>query len=143
MKSYLPGFSFFNERSVCQLLFLDLSQGTVFREIGLAGLQLPPLPFLEVAPLSTDAVATDFTASLQESHISAAVKELLSFLAVGYHVCPKSFFFLGWVLMSKFHAGTTLHPTLLSGSEQLHSRMNVTNGLGIVLLAIAHHIMFR
>ena len=82
------------------MLFLDLSQGTVFREIGLAGLQLPPLPFLEVAPLSTDAVATDFTASLQESHISAAVKELLSFLAVfgcGLSCMSQVLFFPGGV----------------------------------------------
>ena len=76
MKSCLPGFPFFNKKGVCQLLFLDLSQGTVCREIGLAGLQLPPLPFLEVAPLSTDAVATDFTASFKGHPISAAVKEL-------------------------------------------------------------------
>ena len=65
MKSYLPGFSFFNKRSVCQLPFLDVSQGTVCREIGLVGLQLPPLPFLEVAPLSTATVSTDFTASFK------------------------------------------------------------------------------
>ena len=54
MKSCLPGFSFFNKRSVCQLLFLDLFQGTVCREIGLAGLQLPPLPppYLLIIPPS-------------------------------------------------------------------------------------------
>jgi hypothetical protein len=33
----------------------------VCREIGLAGLQLPPLPSLEVAPLSTATVTTNFT----------------------------------------------------------------------------------
>jgi hypothetical protein len=47
------------------------SRGTVCKEVGLAGSQLPPLPFLkEVAPLSTAAVTTDFTVSLQKPHIS-------------------------------------------------------------------------
>ena len=59
--------SSFQQRSVCQLLFLDLSQGTVCRKIGLVGLQLPPLPFSkEVAPFSTATITTDFTASFQK-----------------------------------------------------------------------------
>jgi hypothetical protein len=76
VKSYLPGF-FFSTKKCLPVDFLDRSQGTVCREIGLAGSQLPPLPFSEeVAPLSTAAVSTDFTASFQKSHISAAVREL-------------------------------------------------------------------
>jgi hypothetical protein len=69
VKSYLPGF-FFSTKECLPVEFLDLSQGTVCREIGLAGSQLPPLPFSqeEVAPLSTAAVCTDFTASFQKPH---------------------------------------------------------------------------
>ena len=140
MKSYLPGFSFFNKKSVCQLPFLDLSQGTACREIGLAGLQLPPLPLLEVAPLSTATVSTDFTASLQGSHISAAHR--LSFCChVCFFVSMIFWFFFVW-LISKFDAGTKPHPTLLNVTELLHSRANVNNGLWIVLLATALHTMF-
>ena len=52
MKSYLPGFPVFSgclpvakpfDQLICKRV--DLSLGAVFREIGLAGLQLPPLPF--------------------------------------------------------------------------------------------------
>jgi hypothetical protein len=131
--------------------FLDLSQGTVCREIGLAGFQLPPLPLLDVAPLSTAAVGTDFTASFKDL-TSLLLWKSSNFCLACHFCCVLScmyanyyFFFLGFsfgLLISKFDAGTKLHPALLNVSELLHSKVNVNNELWIVQLTTGPHIMF-
>jgi len=95
VKSYLPDF-FFSIKKCLPVAFLDCSQGTVCREIGLAGSQLPPLPFLkEVAPLSTATVTTNFTVSLQKPHISCCCERaplLLLARFLSAEPCTSAFF---------------------------------------------------